>query len=160
MSKTELINIVGSLYDKYENNEDIFCKFKQTIETLPDTLEQTNDMKECYVWAYHQTNFDPLNPTKVEVKPVGKIPKGTAVVGAVRGAAAGAAIGSVTGNMGDGAAIGAINGVIRGRRASRNAKKQHINNNIQAASNAERNLKLNFNKAFSACIKAKGYSVE
>lgn len=125
-----------------------------------DTLEQTNDMKDCYVWAYHQTNFDPLNPTKVEVKPVGKIPKGTAVVGAARGAAAGAAIGSVTGNMGDGAAIGAINGVIRGRRASRNAKKQHINNNIQAASNAERNLKLNFNKAFSACIKAKGYSVE
>ena len=41
-----------------------------------DTLEQTNDMKECYVWAYRQTNFDPLNPTKVEVKPVSKIQKG------------------------------------------------------------------------------------
>lgn len=43
MSKTELINIVNSLYDKYENNEDIFCKFKQIVETLPDTLEQTNN---------------------------------------------------------------------------------------------------------------------
>ena len=43
MSKTELINIISSLYDKYENNQDIFCKFKQTIELLPDTLEQTNN---------------------------------------------------------------------------------------------------------------------
>ena len=30
-----------------------------------DKLQQTNDMKECYMWAYNQTNYDPLNPTKV-----------------------------------------------------------------------------------------------
>lgn len=43
MSKENLINIVSTLYDKYETNTDIFNKFVQQIELLPDMLEQTNN---------------------------------------------------------------------------------------------------------------------
>ena len=43
MSKENLINIVTTLYDKYETNTDIFNKFVQQIELLPDMLEQTNN---------------------------------------------------------------------------------------------------------------------
>jgi hypothetical protein len=124
-----------------------------------DAATQKEDEKKCYIWAYEQTGFDPLNPTKVQASQVDKGPDGAAVGGAARGAAAGAAIGAVTGNAGDGAAVGAIAGGIRGRRAAKynKAKQQQANNNN--ASGQEKAMLDNFKKAFSACIEAKGYSV-
>ena len=37
-----------------------------------DSIQREKDFKECYKWAYEQTKFDPLNPTKVGVKQVEK----------------------------------------------------------------------------------------
>ena len=122
-----------------------------------DSLQQQKDLKECYSWAYNQTKFDPMNPTKVTVKEAEKV-KGGAIKGAAKGAAAGAAVGAVAGDTGDGAAIGAVAGAIRGRRANRRAagaKNAEEKKNSEALEN---DMKTNFVKAFSACIKAKGYS--
>ena len=123
-----------------------------------DSLQQDKDFKECYKWAYEQTKFDPLNPTKVEVKKAEKV-KGGAVRGAARGALTGVAIGAVTGDAGDGAAIGAVTGAIGGRRASRRAQSMQNSKNSKQAKSIENELKSNFVKAFSACIKSKGYSI-
>ncbi|BAO76600.1 glycine zipper family protein [Winogradskyella sp. PG-2] len=123
-----------------------------------DSLQQQKDLKECYSWAYNQTKFDPMNPTKVTVKEAEKV-KGGAVAGAARGAVAGVAIGAVAGDTGDGAAIGAVTGAIRGRRATRRAQSIQNAQNTQKAKSIESEIKTSFVKAFSACIKAKGYSI-
>lgn len=123
-----------------------------------DSLQQDKDYKECYKWAYEKTKFDPLNPTKVEVKEAEKV-KGGAVRGAAKGAITGAAIGAVAGDTGDGAAIGAVTGAIGGRRASRRAQIMQNTKNSKDAKTIENELKFNFVKAFSACIKSKGYSI-
>ncbi|MGB0776677.1 MAG: glycine zipper family protein [Flavobacteriaceae bacterium] len=124
-----------------------------------DDATQKEDQKQCYIWAYNQTNFDPQNPTKVQAKQVESGPTGAAVAGAAKGAAAGAAIGAVTGDAGDGAAIGAIAGTMRGRRAAKQAKAQQQAANNKAASDAQAKMLTDFKKAFSACIEAKGYTV-
>jgi hypothetical protein len=123
-----------------------------------DSLQQQKDLKACYSWAYNQTKFDPLNPTKVSVKEAEKV-KGGAVSGAARGTVAGVAIGAVAGDAGDGAAIGAVTGAIRGRRAARRAQGIKDAENEKKSESIESEMKMNFVKAFSACIKAKGYSV-
>jgi hypothetical protein len=122
-----------------------------------DSVQREKDFKECYKWAYEQTKFDPLNPTKVAVNKVEK-EKGAGVKGAAKGAVTGVAIGAVTGDAGDGAAIGAVGGAIKGRRASRRSQYMQNAKNAKEAEAVEKELKNNFVKAFSACIKAKGYS--
>ncbi|WP_146104860.1 glycine zipper family protein [Tenacibaculum sp. SG-28] len=124
-----------------------------------DSIQQKEDCKACYVWAYQQTGYDPANPTKVTLEGSGTEPQGAAIKGAARGALAGTAIGAVTGNAGDGAAVGAVTGAISGRRARRNAKKRQEMRNSQTISKAEEEMKTNFKNAFSACIKGKGYSI-
>lgn len=123
-----------------------------------DNIQQEQDLKECYKWAYEQTKYDPLNPTRIEVNKAER-EKGGAVKGAVRGAASGAVIGAVAGDTGDGAAIGAVAGAIRGRRASRIAQNQENEKNAKTSKTLEAEMKTNFVNAFSACIKAKDYSV-
>jgi hypothetical protein len=123
-----------------------------------DADQQHEDQKACYVWAYEQTGWDPMNPTKVPVKKA-QTNQGGAVKGAAKGAAAGAAIGAVTGDAGDGAAIGAVAGAMGGIRARRQAQAQAEQKAKQEASAQEQEYKTNFTKAFSACIEAKGYTV-
>jgi hypothetical protein len=123
-----------------------------------DSLQQQKDLKECYTWAYNQTKFDPMNPTKVSVKEPEKL-KGGAIKGAARGAVAGVAVGAVAGDTGDGAAIGAVTGAIRGRRATRRMNGMQNAKSEKTSAYIESEMKNNFVKAFSACIKAKGYSI-
>lgn len=121
--------------------------------------QQKVDEFECYKWALEQTGIDPLNLPKVEAE-VQSGPSGGAVRGAARGAAAGAAIGAITGDAGQGAAVGATAGAIGGRRAGKNAQAQQ-NQQAQANAAASEEETINtFRKAFSACIKGKGYTVE
>lgn len=120
---------------------------------------QDDDETACYKWAKEQTNYDPMNPTKVQAAQVDSAPNGSAVRGAAGGAAAGAAIGAIAGNTGEGAAIGAILGGLRGRRANEEKEQQQQQANNQAASAAQSSLAANFNKAFTACLQGKGYTV-
>ncbi len=125
------------------------------------TQEQLDvDEMECYKWAKTQTNYDPLNPTKVEAKDADTSLNGSAVVGAAKGAAAGAAIGAISGDAGQGAAIGAVVGGLAGRRARRAGDMAEQQNNEAAAAEANKKMLDDYIKAFSACMEGKNYTVK
>lgn len=125
-----------------------------------DKDQQELDEYKCYKWAKEQTGIDPINPPEVKAAEVDRSADGTAIRGAARGAAAGAAIGAIAGDAGDGAAIGAIVGGLRGRRAKVVGDELEQQANNQAAAATEKELMANFNKAFSACMEGKGYTVK
>ena len=125
------------------------------------TKEQLDaDELECFKWAKAQTNYDPLNPTAVEVKQADTSLDGSAVGGAARGAAAGAAIGAIAGDAGKGAAIGAVAGGVRGRRSKKYGDAVEQQQNVEAAAATSQELADSYNKAFSACMEGKGYTVK
>ena len=103
------------------------------------TVEQFGrDQNECQVWAKQQSGFDPGMDTA----------KGAgigAVVGALGGAAAGAAIGAVTGSAGRGAAIGAVTGGIGGAA---------VGGGVAYTKNKD-----GYDRAYAACMTARGYVV-
>jgi hypothetical protein len=104
----------------------------QTVEQL------TRDQNECQVWAKQQSGFDPGTET-AKGAGVG------AVIGALGGAAAGAAIGAATGSAGTGAAIGAAGGGIGGAA---------VGGGIGYTNNKD-----GYDRAYSACMTARGYVV-
>ncbi len=125
-----------------------------------DQATQEADEFSCFKWAKEQTGYDPMNPPKYVPNQVDQSPDGSAVKGAAVGAAGGAAIGAIAGDAGEGAAIGAIVGGVRGRRAKKasDQQQQQANNNAAAAASAE--AANEYNKAFSACMEGKGYTVK
>ena len=125
-----------------------------------DQATQETDEFTCFKWAKEQTGYDPMNPPKYVPNQVDQSPDGSAVKGAAVGAAGGAAIGAIAGDAGEGAAIGAIVGGVRGRRAKKasNQQQQQANNNAAVAASAD--AKNDYNKAFSACMEGKGYTVK
>ena len=100
--------------------------------------KQSRDTAECQNWAKQQTGFDPLTDS-AKGAGVG------ALVGAVGGAAAGAAIGAATGHAGTGAAIGAAAGGIGGA-------------GVGGTYNYSKS-KEGYDRAFSACMSGRGYTV-
>ena len=125
-----------------------------------DKATQEADEFTCFKWAKEQTGYDPMNPPKYVPNQVDQSPDGSTARGAARGAAGGAAIGAIAGDAGEGAAIGAIVGGVRGRRSSRANQQQQQQANNNAAAAASTDAKNDYNKAFSACMKGKGYTVE
>lgn len=145
--------------------------------------QQLKDESECYGMAKQRTGLDPqkpapTGPTSEQVQAAQKEAaanadqvKGARVAGAARGAAGGAAIGAIAGNAGKGAGAGAVAGTMRGGAAQRaaNAQAQQI-----AAGRAKAKLEKEheqeilahkegldtFQRAFSACMDARGYSVK
>ena len=122
--------------------------------------QQEADETACFKWAKQQTGYDPMNPTVAVGAEVDRSADGTALVGAAGGAAAGAAIGAIAGDAGQGAAIGAVVGGIRGRRAKVVGDERQQQANNQAAAQETKRLSDNYNKAFSACMEGKGYTVK
>ncbi len=125
-----------------------------------DNATQEADETACFKWAKEQSGYDPINPTKYVAAEVDSSPDGSAVRGAARGAAAGAAIGAIAGDTGEGAAIGAVVGGLRGRRAKKVGDQQQQQANSAAASTASTNAANDYNKAFTACMEGKGYTVK
>jgi len=124
-----------------------------------DQKTQDADEMACYRWAVEQTGVDPLNPVKVVPDRVDRSPDGTAVVGAARGAAAGAAIGAIAGDTGKGAAIGAVAGAMQGRQAKVVGDQRRQQQMNQEAAAREKAMMESFQKAFTACMDGKGYTV-
>jgi len=122
--------------------------------------QQDADELACYKWAKEQTGVDPISPPEVQAEEVDRSADGTAVRGAARGAAAGAAIGAIAGDAGKGAAIGAVAGGLRGRRAKVVGDEMEQQQNNATAAAATEEMMNNFNKAFSACMEGKGYTVK
>ncbi len=120
--------------------------------------QQEKDEFACHKWAKEKTGFDPMAApsSSAATEPA---PKGGAVRGAAKGAAIGAIGGAIAGNAGKGAAIGAGVGGAGGALRQRGKVKQQEQARQQEAAtqNAQRS---EFQRAFSACMEGKGYTVK
>ena len=124
------------------------------------------DKTECYAWAKDYTKFDPANPS-IDAGPAATAGAnsnlGNATRTAAGGAAAGAIIGAIAGDAGAGAAIGAAAGGLGG--ATRNRRLGRRDRNAQQAHDQQQNEKIaqlqgGYDKAFSACLEGRGYTVK
>lgn len=107
--------------------------------------QQQRDQGECHSWAVQQSGFNPGAPQ------VSGAPQGGAVRGAARGAAAGAVVGAITGDAGKGAAAGAAGGALLGAMRRRDQQREQQAQTRQGMDG--------YNRAFSACMQGRGYSV-
>lgn len=121
---------------------------------------QEADETACFKWAKSQTGYDPMNPTQVVGAEVDRSADGSAVAGAAVGAAGGAAIGAIAGDAGKGAAIGAVVGGVRGRRSKVVGDEMQQQANDAGAAAKQKELADDYNKAFTACMEGKGYTVK
>ena len=127
--------------------------------------EQTEQDKfACYNWAKGETGFDPMAlPTATAPPPAQEPKQGGAGRGAVRGALGGAAIGAIAGDTGKGAAIGAVGGgLIGGTRRSEQVRREKAERQQweQQQVNQYANARNQYNRAYVACLEARGYSVK
>jgi hypothetical protein len=119
--------------------------------------QQKKDQSSCYSWAKSNTGIDPAQVASQPPPPSGPaVGGGERVQGAARGAAGGAVIGAIAGDAGKGAAIGAVGGtVVGGSRARRNQRAAQANAQAQQQGAMD-----TFNRAFSACMQGRGYTVQ
>lgn len=121
--------------------------------------QMATDKAGCQAWATQQTGFDPMQAATSQSAPAQQPQKGGVLKGGAKGAAAGAAIGAIAGNAGEGAAIGAASGgLLAGakRRHQQQAEQQAQAQQAQAQSQQVGA----FQRAYGACLKGRGYSVE
>ncbi|HZR55551.1 MAG TPA: glycine zipper domain-containing protein [Terriglobales bacterium] len=142
--------------------------------------QQLKDESQCYGSAKQQTGVDPQTSAPAGQSPADQkaaqqagqsTPKGGAVKGGAGGAAGGAAIGAIAGDAGTGAAVGATAGAVAGRRQQKKAEKEAKNQAAQQTTEAQQQAQAqataqhqaaldSFKRAFSACMDARGYSVQ
>ena len=138
--------------------------------------QQSRDRFECHSWAVQQSGFDPSNPSasgqataNVPPPPGKEATEGGVLRGGARGAAIGAVGGAIAGNAGRGAAIGAGTGALLGgmrrsdQRRREEQRQQNYNQQVQAAQaqqqQANASARQGYNRAMTACLEARGYSV-
>ena len=123
------------------------------------------DKYECYQWAKQQSGFDPMAPPTASTPPPQQQTSGSGVVkGAARGALLGVTVGAITNNSksrsaGAGAAAGGLmGGMSRRDQASQQqqAQKQWEQQEVQRYTE----LRNSYNRAHSACLEGKGYTVK
>ncbi|TVM04319.1 MAG: hypothetical protein CV087_00030 [Candidatus Brocadia sp. WS118] len=115
--------------------------------------QMEKDKFDCYSWAKQQTGVDPMVASAASQQPAGS--QGSTVRGAARGAAVGAGIGAIAGDAGKGAAVGAAFGGLRGHRQRREAEQ------VQQQQVSQTNQRISeYNRAYGACLEAKGYTVK
>ena len=113
----------------------------------------SKDRYECHAWAVNQSGFDPSNAQAYQASPQPQ-QKGEVLRGGARGAAAGAAIGAIAGDAGKGAAIGAAAGGLK-----KGFQKIDNNRNAQNQPAATAPGLDAYNRAISACLSGRGYTV-
>jgi uncharacterized protein YcfJ len=128
--------------------------------------QQSHDESYCYGWAKTHSGIDPTNikpqapDQQTAEKAADSATQGARVGGAARGAAGGAVIGAITGDAGGGAAVGAAVGAMAGGSARRQARRDAKAAANQQAQMSVEQQKASYNKAFSACMEGKGYTVK
>jgi len=130
--------------------------------------QQDQDKYQCHGWARQQTGFDPLQPAPTATTTTSASPQPSATQSAaggfVKGAAMGAAVGELAHNdAGRGAAAGALGGVVlQGVKQRQAAQAQQQQQQQQAAQQqaARNQQKATFDRAFGACMEARGYVVK
>ena len=119
--------------------------------------QQSRDQAECHSWAVQQSGFDPASPPPPAAV-AGSGPQGGVLQGAARGAVVGVVGGAIMGDAGKGAAVGAATGGLIGgfRRVDqqREIAQQQAQYDQQIAY-----MRQNYNRAMSACLQGRGYTV-
>jgi hypothetical protein len=130
---------------------------------------QSNDQLEkdkfaCYQWAKQQSGFDPMaTPTATAPPPAAEAPQGGVVKGAAKGALVGVAVGAIAGDAGKGAAIGAASGGLIGGMRKRNqaASQEQAQQNYETQQVQQYTANRDkYNRAYTACLEGKGYTVK
>jgi len=125
--------------------------------------QMEKDKTECYTWAKQQTGVDPIAMAQAQASAApatSTAPQGEAVVkGAAKGAAAGAVVGAIAGDAGKGAAIGAAAGGMSGGARNRGKAAAAEDAQKQADEKMKQDI-ANYNRAFTACLEGKGYTVK
>jgi hypothetical protein len=121
--------------------------------------QQEKDKFECYSWAKNDTGFDPMAlPTTSSAPPSGQKKSG----GAVTGALGGAVLGGILGDSSKSAKRGALAGGLIGgvRQSSKNTKTEQKRADWEQKESANyANNRNNYNRAYSACLEGRGYTV-
>ena len=118
--------------------------------------QQDMDEFQCQRDARDRTGFDPMaTPRATTARPQ---QQGGAGGGAVRGALLGTAVGAATGNTRRGATAGAVGGGLLGGARRADSNRQQDQWAQQEAANYQRQRN-NWNRAFIACMEARGYTV-
>ena len=121
------------------------------------------DKSECYSWAKKQSGFDPMAPpTASAPPPQAQAPSSSPIKGAARGALLGVAVGAIAGDAGKGAAIGAASGGLLGgmkRRDQAAQQQQQQQQWAQQEANHYEQVRSEYNRNFSACMKGRNYTV-
>lgn len=127
-----------------------------------DQMEQ--DKFSCYTWAKNESGFDPMAPPTATAPPPQKeAQQGGVVRGATRGALVGVAAGAIAGDAGKGAAIGAASGGLLGgmRRGDQRRREEHNQKQWEQDQARQYSQSRNtYNRAYSACLEGKGYTVK
>jgi hypothetical protein len=125
--------------------------------------QQQKDQGDCHAWAKQTTGVDPAAVAQTpppQAQPGPAVGGGERVVGAAGGAALGAAIGAIAGDAGAGAAIGAITGTVAGGSRARQKKAAKEQQTQQQAEAQKQQLLSSYNRAFAACMEARGYTIK
>jgi len=125
--------------------------------------QMDKDKSECYSWAKQQSRFDPMAPpTASTPPPQAEAQKGGVGKGAVRGGLVGVTVGAIAGDAGKGAAIGAASGALLGgmRRRDQVAQENQAQQQwAQQESAKYEQGRSEYNRAFSACMQGRDYTV-
>ena len=138
--------------------------FTQELYIYPaqdQSAEQMDkDKHECYKWARNDTGFDPMEvPTTSTAPPSGQKKSGGVVKGGLVGAATGAIIGDNRKAARRGAAAGGLIGGVR--QSSQNTKVDQSQQQWeQQEASKYANERNNYNRAYSACLEGRGYTVK
>jgi len=127
--------------------------------------QMEKDKYECYQWAKQNSGFDPMAPpTAKSAPPPKQAQKGGAVKGAAGGALLGLTVGAIANNdKGKSTAIGAVaGGLMGGMRRSNQVEEQKKAEQqwAQKEANNYAQQRNGYNRAYSACLEGKGYTVK
>lgn len=128
-----------------------------------DGQQTEKDKFECYGWAKDQTGFDPMKTPQTSTPPPTQTAQSGRGGSVVRGAAVGGLAGSMGGEFGKGAAVGAAAGLVGGgMRQRRQAGEQQAKQDqwTQQEANNYSQQRNGYNRAFSACMEGRGYTVK
>lgn len=122
-----------------------------------ETMEK--DKFSCYGWAKDQTGFDPMKaPTTTTAPPSQAKKSGGILKGGAGGAILGGILGGSSGAKTGAAAGGLIGGV--SQSSSNRATDQKTEQWKQQEGSNYANNRNQYNRAYSACMEGKGYTVK
>ena len=123
--------------------------------------QQQKDTAECNAWAQQTTGVNPAALAQQSAsQPASSGPQGERVRGAARGAVGGAVIGEIADDdAGKGAAIGAVAGTMAGGARQRRKAEAQQQQQQQTQQQTQQAL-ATYNRAVSACLEGRGYTIK